>query len=269
MYLVFDIGGTNIRLAVSQDGKSLDQTETIPTHKNFSEAMSAFGETALKLTKGQKIETAAGGVRALDMITKDRLVNHPTIPLWVGEPLKAELEKALGCSVWLENDAAMAGLGEAVFGAGQGKKIVAYITVSTGVGGVRIVEGKIDQSMTGFEPGNQIINIDPPAYLERYISGEGIRQRYGVKGENLSDPKAWDEITRLLAIGLNNSIVHWSPEIVILGGSIMNSISLDTVNLYLRQMLKIYSQLPEVVKASLTDKAGLLGSLAYLSQLTS
>lgn len=264
MYLVFDIGGTNIRLAVSQDGKTLNQLDSIPTAKNFSQAMSSFKETAEKLTNGQKIEAAAGGVRALDMTTKDRLVSHPTIPLWVGEPLKQELEKSLGCSVSLENDAAMAGLGEAVFGAGQGKKIVAYITVSTGVGGVRIVDGKIDQSMMGFEPGNQIINVDPPAYLERYISGEGIRQRYGVKGENLSDPKAWDEIAKLLAIGLNNTIVHWSPQIVVLGGSVIKSISLDKVKSYLNEYLTIFPDCPEIVLATLGDEGGLYGALHYL-----
>jgi glucokinase len=50
------------------------------------------------------------------------------------------------------------GLGEAVFGAGKGREIVVYMTISTGVGGARIVGGKIDASAMGFEPGHQIID---------------------------------------------------------------------------------------------------------------
>lgn len=264
MYLVFDIGGTNIRIAASQDGRVLDQLDSIPTAKNFSDAISSFKKGALKLTKGEKIKAAAGGVRALDMRTKDRLVNHPTIPLWVGEPLKEELEKSLDTEVFLENDTAMAGLGEAVFGAGQGKKIVAYITISTGVGGVRIVEGKIDQSMMGFEPGQQIIDIDSPSYLERYISGDALKKRYGVEPKNLADPEIWDEIAKLLAIGLNNTIVHWSPEILILGGSVMRSIPLDIVKSYLNQYLTIFPDCPEIVLSTLGDEGGLYGALHYL-----
>lgn len=264
MYLVFDIGGTNIRIAVSQDGKTLDQIEAIPTHKNFSEAMAAFKEATLKLTKGQPVEKAAGGVRALDMRTKDRLIDHPTIPLWAGEPLKTQLEKTLGCSVFLENDTAMVGLGEAGFGAGQGKKIVAYLTISTGVGGVRIVDGKIDANSLGFEPGYQMINSNPPYYLERYISGFAIEQKYGQKAENISDPEIWDEIARLMAVGLNNTIVHWSPDIIVLGGSVMKSIPLDKVKSNLNQYLTIFSDRPEIVLATLGDEGGLYGSLQYL-----
>lgn len=264
MYFVFDIGGTNIRLAVSHDGKSLERIEIIPTHKNFSEAMTAFGEAALKLIRGQRIRAAAGGVRALDMQTKDKLIDHPTIPLWVGEPLKQKLEKTLGCSVLLENDTAIAGLGEAIFGAGQGKKIVAYLTISTGVGGVRIVDGKIDASTQGFEPGYQMISTELPFYLERYISGLCLEEKYGEKAEDISDPKIWDEIARLLSIGLNNTIVHWSPDMIVLGGSVMKSIPLDKVKSYLNQYLTIFPACPDIALATLGNEGGLYGSLHYL-----
>ncbi len=262
MYLVFDIGGTNMRIATSQDGKTLDKIETTPTLTNFSEAISIFKQTALKLTKEEKIKAAAGGGRRL---------NHPTMPLWVNEPLKQELERILQTPVYLENDAALAGLGEATFGAGQGKKIVAFITVSTGVGGARIVEGHIDQNSLGFEPGSQIISqdTDSPGYLEKYVSGIALEKSYGKKGEQLNDQQVWDEVARILAIGLNNIIVLWSPDIVILGGSVAKSIPLEKVNKNLAQILKIFPQVPEVVRASLGEKGGLLGCLAYLNQFIS
>ncbi len=258
MYLVFDIGRTNTRIAVSQDGKNLDEVETTNTLENFPEAISSFKKIALKLTKGQKITKAVGGVRRL---------NHPTIPLWVGEPLKETLEKSLETAVYLENDSALAGLAEATVGAGKGKKIVAYITVSTGIGGVRIVSGKIDANSQGFEPGNQIINLEMGQTLESYISGDAIQKKFNQKAEQVKDSNFWDDTAKILAIGLNNTIVFWSPDVVVLGGSVTESILIDKVKLYLKDLLQIYPQIPEVVRAGLGDKGGLLGCLAYLNQL--
>ena len=259
MYLVFDIGRTHTRIAVSGDGENLDKVEIIDTSTDFPQALSSFKQLTTQLSSGQKITAAAVGVRRL---------NHPTIPLWSGENLKESLEKLLNTTVYLENDAALAGLGEAIYGAGKGKKIVAFLTVSTGIGGARIVDGKIDQNIMGFEPGNQIISQDPIGYLEGLVSGNAIEKRFGKKGEFISDPKIWEEMAKLLAIGLNNTIVHWSPEIVVLGGSVMKSIPLEKVKINLNEVLKIYPQPPEIVKASLGDKAGLLGGLILLKQLT-
>lgn len=274
MYLLFDIGGTKMRLATSLDGENIGEVLTIPTSLNFDEAMDSFAKTAVQLTNGSQISFAAGGVRALDMISKDRLVNNPNYPMWAGDPLKETLEKNLKAKVFLENDMAMVGLGEAVVGAGAGKRIVVYITVSTGIGGCRIVDGKIDKSAMGFEPGNQIIDsdasllpkVDPPGYFERYISGAALLKRYGKKPEDINDPKIWEETARLLAIGLNNTIVHWSPDIVVLGGGLMNKISIDKVKSYLKKIMVIFPKHPEIVKAALSDVGGIHGALVYARQ---
>lgn len=271
MYLLFDIGGTNTRLTISKDRKTFGEIQTIPTSMNFQEAMSSFKKASLKLIKKGEITLAVGGVRALDMRTKTKLVHNPNFPMWVDEPLKKSLEKVLGTAVYLENDAAMAGLGEAVFGAGKGKRIVAYMTISTGIGGARIIDGKIDESVLGFEPGNQIIDVDAslkpavakPGYFERYVSGHALEKRYGRKPEDLKDPVIWEEVAKLIAIGLNNTIVHWSPDIVVLGGSVTRSFSLDRLVFHLHEVLKIFPQPPEIVKASLGDVRGLYGALAY------
>lgn len=270
MYLVFDIGGTKTRIAVSKDGNKLDQVETIPTALDFKEGVRSFVETALKLSGDQKITVAAGGVRALNK-DKTGLMPHPHFPLWENEPLLDELKREFECPVYLENDAAIGGLGEACFGPGKGYSIVAYLTISTGIGGARIVNGNIDNNSMGFEPGNQIIDLDGsilkkegPVYLEEYIGGHALEKRFGLKGEMLNDERIWDEVTKVLSIGLNNTLVYWSPDIVILGGSGMESISLDKLNLYLRESVKIYPQLPPVVKANLGDSRGLYGAMAFL-----
>jgi len=268
MYLLLDIGGTSIKVGISRDKTSLDANEVINTNPNFLQAVEEIKQTAFKLSGSESFDLVAGGTRALDR-TKTKLVNQPNFPLWVDEPLKDTLEKEFNCKVYLENDAAMAGLGEAVFGAGKGKDIIAYITVSTGLGGARIVKGKIDVSHFGFEPGNQIIVVDGKVnYLENLVGGAGIKKMFAQHPGDIKNPKVWEETAKYLAIGLNNTIVHWSPEVVILGGSVMKSISLEKVRACLNEFLKIFPEKPELKLAELEEKTGLYGALAYLKQLS-
>jgi len=104
------------------------------------------------------------------------------------------LEEILEVPVFLRNDTAIVGLGEAHAGAGKGHEIVVYITVSTGVGGVRIIKGEIAKNQFGFEIGHQIIDLDgsvcpsceKPVDLENMISGRATEQRLKIKPETNS-----------------------------------------------------------------------------------
>jgi len=269
MYVIFDIGGTKTLIGVTYD-KITFESAVLPTNLDFKRALLEIKETVQKLSKGAKIEGVVGGVRALD---KDKGVLHdqPHFPLWVDKPLRAELVNMFNAPVWLENDAALAGLGEALAGAGRGYKVVVYITVSTGIGGVRIVNGKIDSGDKKFVEIIKIItpNNNEPQHLESYVSGTAIEASYGVKAENLKDSKAWIEITNSLAIGLNNVIVQWSPDIIVLGGGVMNSpyLTISNISSALQTMFPA-SQKTTVAKSVLGDLAGLYGALEIIKHQT-
>ena len=171
----------------------------------------------------------------------------------------------------MENDTALVGLGEATSGAGLGKSIVAYITVSTGVGGVRIVDGKIDRNSFGFEPGHQVIlpngsscNCGGIGHLETLVAGFYLERTYKQKPEDIKDPEVWDEVAKYLGLGLCNSIVHWSPDIVVLGGAVMKSVDLEKVKVYLKEYLTIFPQPPDLVPAKFDADGGLYGALELL-----
>ncbi|MBI3685115.1 ROK family protein [Candidatus Azambacteria bacterium] len=264
------MGATNTRLAVF-DGKKMSAPRFLPTAGEFDEQIAQMRDAAFSfLPKGKKIAVAAGGVPGPLSKDKTTLVNAPNLGGWIGKPLRKKLEEILCAPVRLENDAALAGLGEAVFGAGRGKSIVGYITVSTGVGGARVVNGKIDENAMGFEPGGQIIRPDANegnGSLGEYISGAALERRFGKKPEHIADEAVWREAARVLAVGLHNTIVHWSPDIVVLGGSVMlNKIPFDEVVLLLKARMKIFPRLPEIRKATLGDFGGLWGARALLSQ---
>ncbi|HLP44141.1 MAG TPA: ROK family protein, partial [Candidatus Nanoarchaeia archaeon] len=207
---------------------------------------------------------------------KETLLGGPNLKDWVGKPLQSELNEFFGAPVFVENDAALVGLGEAMRGGGRGFGIVAYVTVSTGVGGAKIVNGTIDPRSVGFEPGHEIIDIDktlvPDASgttLESYISGAGLMNRTGKKPKEITDPKVWDDLAHILAYGLNNVAVFWSPDVIVLGGSMITgepAISIEKTEEYLKEVLKIYPEIPKIRKAELGDLGGLHGALEYLRQ---
>lgn len=241
-------------MAYSENGDFFEEPEVIETPKNYEEGKLAFAELASKLSRGREIKQLAGGMSR-------------SVSGWDYEQFKKDVGDLIQAQIYLENDAAMVGLGEAVYGAGREFEIVAYITVSTGVGGVRIVGGKIDEKAVGFEPGKQIIDIGSGKNLEEMISGRAFIARTGKHPKEITDPKVWDEHARLLAVGLNNIVVEWSPNAVVLGGSMITgdpAIPLDKTEEYLKKILKIFPAAPPIKKAELGDFGGLYGALAYL-----
>jgi len=272
MYLVFEIGGSNMRIGFSKDGKSLSGSKIVVAPQNFEEGIVLIQKIAREFSGREKIIGVAGGVAGPLNRDKSQLSNSTHLPQWTGKPFKQRLEDAFGAQVILDNDCVMATLGEYSFGAGRGQKIMAYIAVGTGVGGARIVDGKLDNNYLGFEPGHQIIvpngnlcKCGGKGHLEAYIGGSYFEKLYGQKGENITDEKIWDEVAFHFAVGIYNTIVHWSPEIVILGGSVMKSIPLERIRLHLGELMYVYKEVPKIEKAILGDDAGLLGDLSLLN----
>jgi len=272
MYLVFDIGGSNMRLSNSFDGKNFHDFQTFQTPQDFNKALEIvqkFIDKSGSNHTGKKCCICLPGV--FDK-SKNTLVSASNLPFWVGKPIRMKLEEVVGVKIVFVNDASLAGLGEAVVGAGSTFNIVGYITIGTGIGGVRVVSKKIDMSTYGFEPGYQIIDFDGSASggdlldLENMASGTGIKRRYSEAPEAIQNQDRWDEINKFLAIGLLNTIVHWSPEVLVLGGSVAQNshISLEKISSEIKLRLKVFPILPELKKATLGDKSALYGGLHLL-----
>ena len=267
-----------MRLAISRDSKSFDEPKIVETPQDFNAGMSLFQKITLELSGGEKINAAAGGIAGPLDRGKTKLINSPNLPGWIDKPLKETLQKIIKAPAYLENDAAVVGLGEAVNGAGRDEEIVAYITVSTGIGGARIVDGKIDRNIFGFEPGHQI--IDPigalcpmcgsAGHLEGHVSGAAFKARFNKRAYEITDPQIWEEGAKWLAYGLNNTAVYWSPSVIVLGGSMITTqspgILIERVSHHLKKTLTIFPERPRLAKAELGDIGGLYGALEILKQ---
>lgn len=274
-YILFDIGGTTTRVTVSEDLKTFVKPIKFTTPILFKDGVEKIVAAAKELTSSP-IRGAVGAVRG--MLSEDRrsIMHDDTLTKWLEEPLADTLAEKLDTKVTLENDAALAGLGEAHFGAGQGVGIMVYHTISTGVGGAKIEEGKIDSYHLGFEPGKQILDIDRTILgddvlptLENLVSGTAVEERTGVKPYDIPQEDAiWDQLANYLAHGLRNTILYWSPEKIVLGGSMMTGnpvIPIDKVTRYVAEVLDEKVPISTIEVAKLKDDSGLYGAMALLS----
>ncbi len=265
--LLFDIGGTKMRVAFSVDGQSFEAPQSVLTPSSYEEGLKLFVDVARRVANGRKIEAVCGGIAGPFTERKRSLMGSPNLSDWIGKPLKNNLEENLQAPIYIENDSALVGLGEAIFGAGKGAEIVAYITVSTGVGGVRVVDGKIDERNLGFEPGHQIIDYQNMQTLESLVSGKSVQKRFGKEPKEISDSTVWTDLAKTLAVGLSNTIMHWSPQVLVLGGSMIignPAIPIELTERHIKEIIKIFPELPTIKKAELGDFGGLYGAMTYL-----
>lgn len=277
MRVLFDIGGTQTRVALTRDGQTLGTPVFVATPKTYAEGIPVIANAIMSIARGEQIEMVVGGVPG--PLTHDHatLISAPNLPDWAGHTVAADFSKVLAAPVYIENDTALVGLGEATHGSGKGQSIVAYITVSTGVNGVRVTNGRIDPSTRGFEIGHQIIDCGTSAAgapcpscggvgeLESFISGRAVAAAHGKHPKEISDAAVWSRLAVYLGYGVHNTIVYWSPDVVVIGGSMMRTVGIpiDQVRDAVAKSLKIYGpDLPPIVGAGLGDIGGLYGALA-------
>jgi len=266
MYILFDIGKTKTRIAGSRDLSTFSEPQILDTPKDYDEMIKTITARSKEIAGTEEIKAIGGGIGAPLDKEHQSLIEDVNFPGWAGKALSGDLWTALNAPVYLENDSACVGLGEAVYGAGKEFDIVAYITISTSVGGVRIVNKRIDANAFGFEPGWQILSPDGK-YAADFLGGSSIEKETGKKAFEIDDPNFWDTEAVALAYFLNNVIVMWSPDTVIVGGSMMKDIGipLDSTKKYLKDILKIFAgSMPPIRKAMLGDVGGLWGAMEFL-----
>ncbi|OGG86014.1 hypothetical protein A2392_00915 [Candidatus Kaiserbacteria bacterium RIFOXYB1_FULL_46_14] len=274
-YLLFDIGGTNTRVTVSEDLKTFQKPIRFRTPISYKEGVEKIVAAADELG-ATSIRQAAGAVRGLLSEDRGSIAHDDVLVKWIEEPLADTLAKKLNTKVTLENDAALAGLGEAHFGAGQGSHIMVYHTISTGVGGAKIEDGKIDSYHLGFEPGKQVLDIDRTILgdeilptLENLVSGTAVEERLGEPPKNIPQGDAlWDQLAFYLAHGLRNTILYWSPDLIVLGGAMITGdpvIPIENIRKHVASVLGDDMPPPRIERGTLKDDAGLYGAMTLLA----
>lgn len=189
-----DLGGTNLRIAaVDQYGKQL---ETITTGTELNRGRDTVIELMCRDIKALENKFAAQyafagsgiGIPGIIDLESGTLHESPNLPGWDNYPVRDAIEQRLDASVFLENDANVAALGEKWLGAGRDYDSMCMLTLGTGVGGAIVLNRRIWHGMTGMAGELGHITIDPHGppcgcgnngCLEQYASATAIKRMAG------------------------------------------------------------------------------------------
>lgn len=210
-------------------------------------------------------------------------------PGWQNTPIVEPLKKALNVPVAFDHDVIVAGIGEGVWGAAKGLNDFVYLTIGTGIGGGIISYNKPIHGLVHSEIGHirlpHDFTIDPfpgncPYHkdcLEGLASGPAIEARWKTSGYNLTpDHPAWKLEAEYLALAVQNLIMTISPEMVILGGGVMQQMHLfPMIHTRVLELLNGYVQSDRIlehidsyiVPPGLGNRSGGLGAIAIAQQL--
>jgi len=277
MYVSIDLGGTNTRIASSKDLGNILNVEKVKTEQNIALEKKIIITAIEKLCLEEVIDGICVGVPGF--VNKkakkfEKIVNIPSFSELSYEDLFGDVVNP--DLVIAENDATLAGLGEAVLGAGQDYEVVAYLTLSTGVGGVRIAGKKIDPTQNFSEPGHMRIQEDgllcPHCHqkgcISAYISGASFEDVYKVRPSQCEDRGVWEEYAKKLTLLIINVISMWGPNVIVLGGSISNKYEeYFKDSLFDNLSKQNFFTIPPILKSKLDDNSGLYGGLVLLNQV--
>lgn len=273
MFLSIDIGGTNTRVALSKNGKSIDKKVKYETPKKYDDGIDLLVETVEELTGGKVPRVVTLAAASPIDYEKGAMNKPPNLPGYRGHSIRKELEIKLRTKVYLENDAAIGALGES--SKKPRSKILGYLTLSTGIGGARIVNGKIDYHALPYEPGHQILDskgrfwpgCGQKGCFEALGSGTAFAITYGVKPEFCEDVRIWEEHAETVSQGLVNVIALWTPDTLVIGGSLVKAGSKFTKPLIEKTKEKItLYKCPKIEISKMGDDNVLLGGFIYQSQ---
>jgi fructokinase len=101
--------------------------------------------------------------------------------------------------------------------------------------------------------------------LESRVGGAALMKLAGKHPKEVRDPQVWLERAHNMAVALYNTSLYWSPEVIVLGGSMMRDIDLREVSSQMEALPRVLKVLPKLHKSKLGDTTGLNGALAVLN----
>lgn len=237
-YALVEAGGSKFMCGVADDWRNLVSIRKILTTddpaRTLAEVRAYFESQA-----DPAHPFVAGGLASFGPIDLD--ADSPTYgvlrrtpkPGWDGVNVRTALGDVAPI-IGLDTDVNAACLAESLWGAGSGRRTVAYATVGTGIGAGIVRDGVALQGSAHYEIGHIPIGreraIDSfegccPYHggcLEGLASGSAIRQRWGVSLDGLpADHVAYDLEATYLAQMCASLIYSFAPDVIVLGGGVM------------------------------------------------
>lgn len=308
--IAIDLGGTQIRGAlVDRNGRVFARAATrTPAAQGADAVVARMAELAATVANEAANEAGGAAILGIGLCAPGPLdaaagiaLATPTLPGFVDFPVRARLAAATGLSVVLENDAIAAAIGEWRFGAGAGVENMVYATVSTGIGGGAVVDGRILRGRRGMAAHIGHITLVKDGErcacghrgcFEAYASGTAFlararraleagattsieRSADGPTGADIfAAARAGDafaaglvaEEAEMLGLGFASLLHVYSPDVIVVGGGM--SAEFDTLEPGLLAAMRGAALAPfrdvPVRVAGLGDNSGLAGAGALV-----
>ncbi|MFZ0577074.1 MAG: ROK family protein, partial [Psychrobacillus psychrotolerans] len=286
--LAIDIGGTSIKLGIS------DEKGNIVNFQEFDSQAKMGGnhliERIIQLVKMNYVDFQAIGISTAGQVNSKEgsiIYANDNIPNFTGMRLKSIFELNFNVPVAVENDVNAAALGEKKFGAGKRYTDFLCLTYGTGIGGAIVYNSSIYRGFNGsaaefghiiLYPGGRKCTCgflgcyevygSTTALVEKalqvdhkYANGRAIFE--GLERGNAELEKILNAWIMDVAYGLVSLTHIFNPPVIILGGGVMEQDKLvSLVNSKVKELvMESYSDI-EIVKATLGNKAGLLGAVS-------
>ncbi len=309
-YVGIDLGGTFIKGGIVDDLGNIIYSDKIPTESKGGQARVV--ENIARLTKMllERVNLSADDVEGIGMGVPGMIDSERGLVLlsnnlkWYNFNIAEEVSSLTGIKVKIANDANVAVLAEAKFGAARNKKHVIMLTLGTGVGGGIIANGVMYEGnlCVGAELGHMVIcNGGEPCTcgrrgcLEAYASATALIRDTKRAMEKHPDSKMWETYTlesangktpfdykdtdiyakevvdnyiRNLATGITNFVNIFRPEVVLLGGGVCaegDNLIIPLQELVNSEMFaKDKGPQSKILIATLGNNAGTLGAASLL-----
>ncbi|HPO89749.1 MAG TPA: ROK family protein [Victivallales bacterium] len=309
-YLGFDIGGTKIAICIGDDkGNILASDRVVNSDRNPEDVIKDMINSAKNMLCDCSIsesDISAIGIGAPGPadLQKGILLASPNMKKWDNIHLKDIISENFKSKVYFDNDANAGALAEWLFGVGQGRKNIIYLTMSTGIGGGIISEGVLlrGRNLLAGELGHVVLNPKGPACncglrgcYEAYCGGKAISQRIlsdlsgqpdhpimkiaandkskigypalieAVKLKNGYALSLWDEICLRNSQAIGIFINIFNPEMIIMG-----TIAVAAGNLLIEPLKKLlprfaWTQMMKDIELKTTSLGNKIGEYSGIS----
>jgi glucokinase len=195
-----DIGGTKVLGGVVDDaGKVIATTRRATPAEDVAKTLDVIVDVVRELAEGREISGVGIGAAGWIDATRSTVLFAPNLA-WRDEPLRSEVESAVGLPVVVENDANVAAWAEFRFGAGEdADDSMVLFTIGTGIGGGIILGGQLIRGAHGIAaelghvqavPDGQLCGCGRKGCIEQYASGNALVRfaRTGAKNDPQDAP---------------------------------------------------------------------------------
>lgn len=302
-----DLGGTQVRVALLEGPRIIRRASAETAVTGGPPAILSQFETLIdQVCDGTDPKSTAGiAISSAGPLDSEAgiILGIPTIPGWEIFPIRSVLSDRFDLPVLLENDGIAAAFGEWRHGAGRGLQNMSYLTVSTGIGGGIVVDGRLMRGIKGlaghvghmrlsqagpqcacgasgcFEAlasgtalgirGRAASRALPSGFLGLAAQTDVVSARQVFEGARAGDQQCLSLVAqeaRYLGQGITSMIHLFSPERVVMGGGVAQAFGLMETGIH--EVIRADALPPfkdvRVVQAELSDNSGLIGAAAMM-----